>query len=50
MQDLTRLYEHDYAAWAERTAELLRDGRFSELDVEHLIEELSRNRAARRSG
>jgi hypothetical protein len=41
MQDLSRLYEHDYAAWAERTAELLRAGRFAELDVEHLIEELS---------
>jgi hypothetical protein len=41
MQDLSRLYDQDYAAWAERTAELLRDGRFAELDVEHLIEELS---------
>jgi hypothetical protein len=41
MQDLSRLYDRDYAAWAERTTELLRDGRFSELDVEHLIEELS---------
>lgn len=41
MQDLSRLYDQDYAAWAERTAQLLRDGRFAELDVEHLIEELS---------
>jgi hypothetical protein len=41
MQDLNRLYDQDYAAWAQRTAELLRAGRFAELDVEHLIEELS---------
>lgn len=41
MQNMSRLYEHDYGAWAQRTAELLRDRRFSELDIEHLIEELS---------
>jgi hypothetical protein len=41
MPNLSRLYEQDYAAWAERNAQLLRAGRFSELDVEHLIEELS---------
>lgn len=34
------LYEQDIHAWARQTAELLKQGRFQELDVEHLIEEL----------
>lgn len=33
-------YETDLYAWALHHAELLRQGRFAELDVEHLIEEL----------
>ena len=41
MNDLRHLYEHDYSAWAEANAELLRAGRFDQLDIEHLIEELS---------
>lgn len=40
MTDLDRLYEQDYSAWAAQTAKLLRQGRFSELDLDHLIEEL----------
>jgi hypothetical protein len=40
MSALSDLYDRDYSAWAEKTAELLRQGRFSELDVEHLVEEL----------
>lgn len=40
MTDLSALYQTDYAAWANRTAELLRGGRFAELDIEHLLEEL----------
>jgi hypothetical protein len=40
MSDLDRLYEQDYPAWAARTAALLRQRRFTELDLDHLIEEL----------
>lgn len=41
MTDLAKLYQTDYAVWAERNAELLRARRFDELDIEHLLEELS---------
>lgn len=40
MNDLATLYQTDYAAWALRNAELLRERRFDELDIEHLLEEL----------
>lgn len=40
MTELSTLYQTDYAAWANRTAELLRGGRFAELDLEHLLDEL----------
>jgi hypothetical protein len=40
MNPLSTLYDQDYAAWAAQTAELLRQRRFSELDLEHLVEEL----------
>ena len=40
MSPLSNLYDQDYSAWAAETAELLRQGRFSELDVGHLVEEL----------
>lgn len=38
--NMTNLYEHDIHAWTEQTAELLRQRRFHELDIEHLVEEL----------
>ncbi len=41
MIDLQELYENNYTAWAEKTAELLKAGQFSELDIEHLLEELA---------
>ncbi|HSO83363.1 DUF29 domain-containing protein [Thiocapsa sp.] len=41
MTDLDTLYKIDYSAWAERHVQLLRAGRYSELDIEHLLEELS---------
>ncbi len=41
MTELSTLYQTDYAAWAKRNAELLRGGRYAELDIEHLLEELS---------
>ncbi|WP_295587886.1 DUF29 domain-containing protein [uncultured Lamprocystis sp.] len=41
MSELSTLYQTDYSAWATRHAELLRAGRYTELDIEHLLEELS---------
>lgn len=38
--DLASLYERDIALWSEQTVELLRQGRFDELDVAHLIDEV----------
>ncbi|MBK1633378.1 hypothetical protein CKO31_22015 [Thiohalocapsa halophila] len=32
--------EQDIHAWTQQTAELLRQRRFQELDIEHLVEEL----------
>ncbi|MFP4247185.1 MAG: DUF29 domain-containing protein [Halochromatium sp.] len=40
MHALSTLYDLDYPTWAAKTAELLRQGRFSELDLDHLVEEL----------
>jgi hypothetical protein len=34
------LYEEDFPLWAERQAALLRGGRFDELDLDNLIEEV----------
>ena len=34
------LYEDDFYLWVERQADLLRKGRFRDLDLEHLIEEV----------
>ena len=34
------LYEEDFYLWVERQAGLLREGRFRDLDLEHLIEEV----------
>jgi Domain of unknown function DUF29 len=36
----TTLYDTDFALWAEQTAEMLKDGRLSEIDLENLIEEV----------
>ena len=33
-------YEKDFYSWALHNAQLLREGRFAELDIEHLAEEL----------
>ncbi len=41
MTELNALYAQNYTAWTQRTAELLKAGRFAELDIEHLLEELS---------
>ncbi len=34
------LYEKDLYSWAKQNAALLRDGRLSEIDIEHIAEEL----------
>ncbi len=34
------LYETDFVEWADHTAELLREGKFGEVDLEHLVEEV----------
>ncbi|MGO4882018.1 MAG: DUF29 domain-containing protein [Bryobacteraceae bacterium] len=34
------LYDQDFAAWAERNAELLRAGRVAEADLDHIAEEI----------
>lgn len=34
------LYETDFVEWIDKTAELLKQGKFSELDLENLIEEV----------
>ena len=41
MSDLSELYQTDYSAWALRQAELLRAGHYAELDIDHLLQELS---------
>jgi hypothetical protein len=42
-------YDHDFFAWATENARLLREGRLSEIDVDHIAEELeSMGRSERR--
>jgi hypothetical protein len=36
----SQLYDEDFAVWATETARLLRERRFSEIDIEHLAEEI----------
>jgi len=38
--DLKALYERDFAAWAEETAQLLERHQFDQLDLLNLIEEV----------
>jgi hypothetical protein len=37
---MATLYDRDYGLWAEQMADLLAAGRFSELDIENLVEEV----------
>ncbi|MFN9175269.1 MAG: DUF29 domain-containing protein [Synechocystis sp.] len=37
---MTTLYDQDYGRWAEKMADLLAQGRFSELDIENLVDEV----------
>src|SRR5713226_2577936 len=34
------LYDQDFVAWTSETAQLLRAGRFDEVDIEHVAEEI----------
>jgi hypothetical protein len=36
----TTLYQQDFSLWAQKTAQLLREGRFSEIDLETLAQEV----------
>lgn len=38
---VAELYDLDFAQWAEENAALLRSGRFSEADMEHIAEEIA---------
>jgi len=40
VSQLTQLYDDDVYTWAMRNAELLRQGRFDQIDVEHIAEEI----------
>jgi Domain of unknown function DUF29 len=35
------LYEHDYVAWAESMAQLIREGKFDQVDWENVTEEIA---------
>lgn len=40
MASVSKLYETDYAAWLAHNLDSLRQSRFQDLDIEHLIEEI----------
>lgn len=40
MTESKSLYDSDLVAWSDRNAELLRAGRFSEVDIENVAEEI----------
>jgi hypothetical protein len=40
MHKANEVYNHDFYAWAMQNAQLLRQARFSEIDIEHIAEEL----------
>ncbi|MGF1601337.1 MAG: DUF29 domain-containing protein [Thermosynechococcaceae cyanobacterium] len=35
-----KMYDTDFVQWADEAADLLKQGEFSKLDLEHLIEEV----------
>ena len=39
-QSLTQLYDEDYCLWLEKTVNLLKKGKLSQLDIPNLIEEI----------
>jgi hypothetical protein len=39
-EEMTSLYDRDFFEWTWQVARLIREGRFAEIDVEHLAEEI----------
>jgi hypothetical protein len=39
-EEMNTLYDRDFFEWTAQVARLLREGRFTEVDVEHLAEEI----------
>ena len=37
---MNKTYLADFTTWTDQTAQLLREGRWAEVDTEHLIEEI----------
>ncbi|HLI83975.1 MAG TPA: DUF29 family protein [Bryobacteraceae bacterium] len=44
-----KLYDLDFAQWAEQNAELPRKGRFAEVDIENIAEEIEDLAKSKRS-
>lgn len=40
MSTVKQMYHQDFYAWVHKNAELIRQGRFSEIDADHIAEEL----------
>ena len=40
LSDKANLYERDFLLWTQQQAECLRRGRWADLDIEHLVEEV----------
>lgn len=40
LKAIEQLYEEDYTLWLDQTANVLKTGDFSQLDITHLVEEL----------
>lgn len=40
MNQLAQIYDTDFTAWATQTVQLLKHGKFADIDLDHLIEEL----------
>lgn len=38
--ELAKLYEQDFCLWLDTTAQLLKEGRFAQIDIDNLIEEI----------
>lgn len=39
-EKMSGTYQVDFNTWTDQTAQLLREGRWAEIDTEHLIEEI----------
>jgi hypothetical protein len=48
MKIATDLYAWDFYAWTQQSARLMRERRFDELDLEHIVEEIESTEASER--